>query len=111
MLLDHRTYTCRPGTLAKHLKIYEEYGYKPQTRHLGQPLAYLTAETGDLNVYVHIWVYKDAADRAAKRAKMAADPEWHEYLRRTEEAGYLMSQKNTLMQPVGFVPEPAVKPL
>src|SRR5690348_14658336 len=35
MLIDHRTYTVKPGTLAKHLKIYEEFGLAPQKKHLG----------------------------------------------------------------------------
>ena len=73
MLVDHRTYTVRPGTMAKQMALYQEYGWKPQTRHLGQPLAYLITESGEVNTYVHIWVYKDAADRAAKRAANAAN--------------------------------------
>lgn len=102
MLLDVRTYCCRPGMLKSHLALYVEYGKAAQTRHLGQPLAYLTTETGDPNEYVHIWVYKDAADRQAKRAAMVADPDWQEYLRRNAEFGALVSQNNRLMQPVDF---------
>ncbi len=107
MLFDHRTYTCRPGTIKKHLAIYKEYGWKAQTRHLGQPLLYAVTETGDVNSYVHVWVYKDAADRAAKRAAMAADPDWQDYLRRSGEAGYLVSQVNKHMVPAEFF-EPKV---
>ncbi|MEC8027675.1 MAG: NIPSNAP family protein, partial [Pseudomonadota bacterium] len=55
MLLDVRTYRCRPGTINAHLALYNEMGKAPQTRHLGQPLAYLKTETGDPNEYVHIW--------------------------------------------------------
>lgn len=102
MLLDVRTYCCRPGTLKAHLALYQEYGKAPQTRHLGQPLAYLTTETGNPNEYVHIWVYRDAADRQSKRAAMVADPDWQDYLRRSAELGALVSQSNRLMQPVDF---------
>ena len=28
MLLDVRTYTCRPGTIKKHLALYEKLGYE-----------------------------------------------------------------------------------
>ena len=69
MLLDVRTYRCRPGTINAHLALYNEMGKAPQTRHLGQPLAYLKTETGDPNEYVHIWVYENAGDREAKRAR------------------------------------------
>ena len=29
MLLDIRTYRCRPGTIKKHLELYEKMGKKP----------------------------------------------------------------------------------
>ena len=102
MLLDQRTYTCRPGTLPLHLTLYKEFGNAVQTRHLGLPLVIMSAETGDLNTYVHIWMYKDAADRATRRAAMAADPEWQVYLKKSGEAGYIIGQKNSLMLAADF---------
>jgi len=102
MIFDHRTYICRPGTIKKHLELYEKLGKTPQSRHLGNPLAYLTTETGNVNSYVHIWVYKDAADRATKRAALAADPEWSAFLKISSDAGYLVSQENKIMTPVSF---------
>ena len=104
MLIDHRTYRVRPGTLNAHLELYEKHGFAAQTRHLGQPLAYLYAESGDLNTIVHIWAYEDAADRAKRRAAMAADPEWQNYLRLSAEAGYLQEQTTKLMIPTKFAP-------
>jgi hypothetical protein len=104
MLVDHRTYTVRPGTMAAHLKIYEEYGLEVQKSHLGEPVAYLVAESGELNTYVHIWAYKDAADRATRRAAMQADPKWQLYLQKSAEAGYLIKQETKLMNDVPFAP-------
>ena len=102
MLLDVRTYKLRPGTLKAHFELYEKYGKAPQTRHLGQPLAYLKTETGDPNEYVHIWVYENAADREAKRAAMQSDPDWQAYTKRSAELGALVRQNNKLMTPVDF---------
>ena len=102
MLLDVRTYTLKPNSLNAHFALYEKYGKGPQTRHLGQPLAYLKTETGDPNEYVHIWVYQDAADRAARRAAMQSDPEWLDYTKRSAELGALIRQQNKLMTPVDF---------
>ena len=102
MLYDHRTYTCRPGTIARHLKLYEEFGWPVQSRHLGQPALYVRTETGDVNSYVHIWAYESAEDRAAKRAALATDPDWKDYLKKSAEAGYLVSQVNSLMTAVPF---------
>jgi hypothetical protein len=104
MLIDHRTYTLRPGTLRKQVELYEQYGLKPQTRHFGEPLAWLMAETGDVNSYVHIWVYEDFADRAKKRAALFKDPEWLVYLEKNAAAGYLVKQESNLMSPAPFAP-------
>jgi len=104
MLIDHRTYTVRPGTIAKQVALYEQYGLAAQQRHLGKPLAWLITETGEINTYVHLWVYEDAADRAKKRAAMQADPEWQAFLAKSTEAGYLIKQENKLMTPASFAP-------
>ncbi len=102
MLLDVRTYTCRPGTIKKHLALYQKYGKEPQTRHLGQPFAYLVTETGNPNQYLHIWLYEDAGDRERKRDAMRADAEWVAYTEKSAELGALVSQQNRLMTPVEF---------
>lgn len=104
MLVDHRTYTCRPGTIRKQLAFYEKNGFAIQKRHFGEPLGYLMAETGDVNTYLHMWVYDDFADRARKRAAQAADPEWQKYLQMNAECGYLIKQESKLMSPVSFAP-------
>ena len=66
MLLDHRTYTVRPGTLRKQLALYEKHGFAAQKRHFGEPLAYLVSETGDINTYVHIWALRGCRGPSAQ---------------------------------------------
>jgi hypothetical protein len=51
-----------------------------------------------------MWVYKDAADRAAKRAAMQADPEWQVFMQKNAEAGFLIAQRNNLMNDAPFAP-------
>jgi hypothetical protein len=104
MLLDHRTYTVRVGTLRKQLALYEKHGLAPQKRHFGEPLAWLVSETGDVNTYVHIWVYNDMAHRTQCRAALMKDPEWQAYLEMNAEAGYLIKQESKLMSPAPFAP-------
>lgn len=104
MLLDVRTYTCRPQTIKKHIALYEKMGMAPQVRHLGQPLAYMTTETGNPNQYIHIWVYEDAADREKRRTAMWKDPEWLAYIEESAKLGALEAQENRLMNPVSFFP-------
>jgi hypothetical protein len=104
VLIDHRTYRVRPGTMQAHLDIYEQYGFAAQTRHLGKPVAYMFAESGDLNTIVHVWAYDNAGDRETKRAAMMADPDWQTYLKKNREAGYLQDQVTKLMVPAKFAP-------
>ncbi len=106
MIYDHRTYTCRPGTIKKHMKLYEEFGWSAQSKHLGYPAVYAATETGDVNSYIHVWAFKSAADRATKRAAMAADPDWQVFLKKSAEAGNLVSQKNAILTPAPFFEPP-----
>ncbi|MGY3439783.1 MULTISPECIES: NIPSNAP family protein [unclassified Marinovum] len=106
MIFDHRTYTCHPGRIKNHMKMYEEHGWATQSRHLGQPAVYGAVETGDVNSYVHIWVYRDVADRAAKRAALAADPEWHKFMKMSAESGNLARQVNTILTAAPFFEYP-----
>jgi hypothetical protein len=102
LLVDHRTYKIKPGHMNTHLAIYEEFGLKAQWRHLGEPHAYMFAESGAMNSLVHQWVYKDAADRAARRAAMMGDAEWLTYVKKLAESGLLMDQQTSLMVPAKF---------
>jgi hypothetical protein len=102
MLYDLRIYTCRPNTLKAQLALYEAHGFAVQKRHLGPPVLYGITESGALNTYVHVWAYKDAADRAQRRQNMEADPEWIAFRQKSGEAGYLVSQENRLLSPASF---------
>ena len=97
MIFDHRTYTCKPGTIKAHMDLYQKYGWPAQTRCLGQPVLYATTEVGDVNSYVHVWAYKDLAERTAKRAAMWADAEWLDYVKRSAELGALIKQENKIL--------------
>ena len=105
MLIDHRTYRIKPGHMNTHLAIYEEYGLKAQWKHLGEPHAYMFAESGAMNSLVHQWVYADAADRAKRRAAMMGDPDWLNYVKKLVESGLLVDQQTSLMVPAKFSPQ------
>lgn len=104
MIVDVRTYRTRPRALHAMLDLYEKTGLAVQTRHLGPPLAYLYTDAGELNTYMHLWVYESAGEREEKRAALAKEPEWQEYLRASGEADYLVHQSNRLMVPAKFAP-------
>lgn len=102
MIYDHRTYTCRPGTVQRQMQLYAEHGWAVHRRHLGEPLLFAVTETGNVNSYVHIWVFESAADREQKRARLQQDPEWSSYLQKSAEAGNLISQTNAILKPTPF---------
>ena len=106
MIFDVRTYTCRPGTIKAHLALYEKIGFGPQSRLLGKPVVYGQTEVGDVNSYIHIWAYKDMADRSAKRAVMWADPEWLAYVKASGELGALVKQENCILNATSFFKMP-----
>ena len=56
VLIDHRYYRIKPGMVSAHLDLYEQAGFKAQSRHLGQPFAYLFTESGEVNTLVHMWL-------------------------------------------------------
>ena len=92
MLIDHRTYRVRPGTVQGYLDNYEQYGLAAQTRHIGKPIAYMFTESGEMNTIVHIWAYENAGDREAKRARMQADPEWQKVAEESQRDGKIVEK-------------------
>ena len=72
MIVEHRTYTFRPGTVDGWLKKYEAEGLPIQKRHLGRFVGLYVSEIGRLHRIVLIWAYQSLADREQRRAAMTA---------------------------------------
>ena len=103
MIVDHRTYTLKPGTLKSYLELYEREGLPAQSRHLGKPIGWYTSmDIGPLNQIVHLWAYEDLADRAKRRAAMQADPEWQAFLAKIQPL--IHTQQNRILVPTAFSP-------
>jgi hypothetical protein len=75
MIFEWRTYGFAPGGAATYLEVFQREGLPIVTRHLPL-LGYWLTECGRLNVLHHLWAYADLDDRAARRARLAADSEW-----------------------------------
>lgn len=104
MLVDLRTYTMVPGRLKAFLELYEREGLPIQQKHLGNLLGYFVTETGDLNQVVHMWGYKDAADREVRRTAMENDPDWITYRKKSADTGNVQHQTNKLLRSTSFSP-------
>ncbi|MFO1038342.1 MAG: NIPSNAP family protein [Geminicoccaceae bacterium] len=82
MIIDHRTYTLHPGKLQTYLATYDRLGRELQWKHLGDPIGwYVSHDIGELNQVVHLWRYESLEDRARRRAALAAEPGWQEFLK------------------------------
>jgi hypothetical protein len=102
MIVELRTYTLHPGKVGEMVRLYGEEGLALQKRHLGEFLGYFTSESGNLNQVVFMWAYESLDDRAARRDRMAQDPEWQAYLARV--VPLLVAQENKLLRPTAFSP-------
>ncbi|MCB8883086.1 NIPSNAP family protein [Acidisoma cellulosilytica] len=102
MIIDHRTYTVAHGRMAEYLERYRTMALPVQLRHLGRLIGFYVSDIGPLNQVVHIWAYEDIADREARRARMAADPEWKAF--QLANAGIFVQQDNKIMKPTVFSP-------
>lgn len=110
MIVDLRIYTVRPGKLAAFVALYRDYAWPLQQKYLGECIGWYTTVEGTLNQVVHLWRYESQADRETRRNTMAADPAWGDYLRRSEEAGYLVAQENRMLRPTDFFTDAASTP-
>jgi hypothetical protein len=102
MIVEERIYTLYPGKLAEMMKLYGEEGLALQQRHLGKFIGYFSTETGNLNQVVFLWGYDSLDDRAARRERMAQDPEFQGYLKKAMPL--IVTQENRILKPAPFSP-------
>jgi len=102
MIIEQRTYSLQIGAVPDYLKLYEEEGLAIQRPILGRMVGYFSTEIGALHQIVHMWAYKDLAERTERRAKLMADPRWKAYSKKTRPLQ--ISQENKILIPAPFSP-------
>lgn len=95
MIHELRTYTLVPGGTREYLRIYNEMGREVQTRLLGNLVALLAPESGDLNQLIYLWAFDSYEERARRRAQLAADPAFTEFRKTVRHL--LVSQDSRLL--------------
>ncbi|WP_186388993.1 NIPSNAP family protein [Stappia sp. TSB10P1A] len=108
MIVEHRTYTFRPGTVPKWLAKYESDGLPIQKRHLGRFVGLYVSEIGRLHTIVLIWAYHSLADREARRAAMYADPAWQDFIASIWALDAITAQDVMIMTPASCSPTPTI---
>jgi len=102
MIVEQRTYTLQIGAAPKYLELYEAEGMPVQREILGRMVGYFSSDIGALHQIVHLWAYKDYAEREERRARLIADPRWQAYVPKIR--GFQISQENKILIPARFSP-------
>lgn len=102
MIVEERIYTLQVGKVPEYLALYEAEGLAIQKAILGHMVGYYTTEFGPLNQVIHMWAYRDLADRAERRARLGAHEGWKSYLGKIRPL--MITQENKLLVPAPFAP-------
>src|ERR1051326_4721815 len=98
VIYEIRTYDIGPGNLAEVEKRFgEAYEYRKKYSPLA---AFWHTEIGPLNEIVHVWPYRDQAERTRVRAEAAKDPNWPPKIQE-----FILKMQSELLVPFPFVQE------
>jgi len=106
MLYEIRTYTVKPTSLPEVIKRFGDvYEHRKKYSELA---AFWYTDIGPLNQIIHVWPYKDAAERARVRAESRKDPNWppkiHEFMVHQESEFYVPFSFGPELKPGQFGP-------
>lgn len=98
MIYEIRTYSVVPGSLAE---VEQRFGDAYEHRRKYSPLAaFWHTEIGPLNEIIHVWPYRDLAERVQIRAEAAKDPNWPPKI-----AEFIRTMRSEIVVPFSFVPD------
>ncbi|MBI2015962.1 MAG: NIPSNAP family protein [Candidatus Rokubacteria bacterium] len=98
MIYEIRTYRIAPRSLPEVEKRFGE-GYEARKKY-SELTAFWHTEVGPLNEIVHVWGYRDLAERARIRAEAAKDPNWPPKI-----GEFIREMRSEIVAPFGFIPE------
>ncbi|MES2937925.1 MAG: NIPSNAP family protein [Pseudomonadota bacterium] len=102
MLIEMRTYQIAPARVADYLRLFESRGLAIQREVLGNLIACFSTEIGPLNQVVYLWGYDSYEERELRRARLAALPEWMDYV--AQVVPLFASQDTRLVKGTAFSP-------
>ena len=98
MIYEVRTYRCKPHTVNEVVKRFGE-AYENRKKH-SEMAAFFTTDIGPLNQIIHIWPYKDLAERTRIRAESLKDATWPPKI-----AEFMVEQLSEIFVPFAVTPE------
>ena len=102
MIVEQRDYHIHTGKLKEVVRLYETEGIVIQREVLGNLLGWFTVEVGALSTVSAVWGYQNYAERAKRRATLAADRRWQAFLPKLQPL--IHTQQNRIMVPTSFSP-------
>lgn len=97
MIVEMRTYTLQPGTLAE---VEKRFGASLPGREKHSKLAaFWHSEVGQLNQIIHVWAYDSFEHRATVRAAAQKEQDWPPPIRE-----FVVSQQSEVFNPAPFSP-------
>ncbi len=98
MIYEMRTYDIKPMTLQEVEKRFgEAYEYRKKYSELA---AFWHTEIGPMNQIIHVWQYKDLAERTSVRAAASKDSHWPPKL-----GEFIVAQRSEIVIPAPCSPE------
>ena len=98
MIIEMRTYTLRPGTMAEVEKRFGE-ALPNRLKHGNQLVAVWHSEVGQLNQFIHVWAYDSFEQRDTVRAAAMKAGGWP-----PANGEFIVDMKNEVFHPAPFSP-------
>jgi hypothetical protein len=98
MIIEMRTYTLRPGTMAEVEKRFGE-ALPNREKHGKQLAAVWHSEVGRLNQFIHVWAYDSFEQRAAARGAAMKAGGWPPKI-----SEFIVDMQNEIFHPAPFSP-------
>jgi hypothetical protein len=96
-IYEMRIYTYKTEFMGEVIKRWE--AAVPSREQYSPLAAAMYIELGELSKWVHIWPYKDMAERTEVRAKARENPNWP-----PSTGEFLVREDNKLLEPAPFSP-------
>lgn len=104
MIVEHRTYSFRPGSVGLWMDKFGAEGLPIQKKHLNTFLGLYSSEIGRLNTTVMMWACDSLADREARRKALEADRVWQSCIAEVTALNAIVSQDVMIMSAAPFSP-------
>ena len=101
MIYEMRTYKLHPGKVPEFQALIEKEALPHLTKY-AELVGWWSTDIGPLNEVIHLWAYRDMADREQSRKKQGEDPELAVFRPKAQQL--VVTQENKILVPSSFSP-------